>query len=45
MSAPPRRVARLPQAGILVPAYCIISCDEAPLSILKQYIEQQDNPD
>jgi putative transposase len=25
-------------------SYCIISCGGAPLSILKQYIEQQDNP-
>ena len=24
---------------------CIISCGGAPLSILKQYIEQQDNPE
>jgi len=35
----------LPQARILVRSYCIISCGGAPLSILKQYIEQQDNPD
>jgi len=25
-------------------SYCIISCGGAPLSILKQYIEQQNNP-
>jgi putative transposase len=25
-------------------SYCIISCGGAPLSILKQYIEQQENP-
>ena len=29
------------KAGVLVPQYCIISCGGAPLSVLKQYIEQQ----
>jgi putative transposase len=26
-------------------SYCIISCGAAPLSVLKQYVEQQKNPD
>jgi len=25
-------------------SYCIITCGGAPLSVLKQYVEQQDNP-
>ena len=26
-------------------SYCVISCDGAPLSVIKQYIEQQERPE
>jgi len=41
-----KKVKRVYRKAVFWPrSSCIISCGAAPLSILKQYIEQQDNPD